>query len=103
MTSLAKLRRDLLTDPEVKAEYDRLGPIFAVVGEMIEARRAAGLTQTEIAIRMGTSQSVVARLEKARHMPTFEMIARYAAAIERRLDIHLVPSGGEQGASEARS
>jgi transcriptional regulator with XRE-family HTH domain len=101
MTSLAKLRQKLLTDPEVKAEYDRLGPIFAVVGEMIEARRAAGLTQTDIATRMGTSQSVIARLENARHMPTFEMIARYAAAIGRRLDIHLVPSGGEAEASRA--
>ncbi|HUZ11887.1 MAG TPA: helix-turn-helix transcriptional regulator [Caulobacteraceae bacterium] len=99
MTSLAKLRRNLLTDPEVKAAYDRLGPIFAVVGEMIEARQAAGLTQTDVAARMGASQSVVARLENARHMPTFEMIARYAAAIGRRLDIHLVPSGGEPGAS----
>jgi ribosome-binding protein aMBF1 (putative translation factor) len=99
VTSLAKLRRKLLTDPGVKAEYDRLGPIFAVVGEMIEARRAAGLTQTEIATRMGASQSVVARLENARHMPTFEVIARYAAAIDRRLDIRLVPNGREHGAS----
>jgi ribosome-binding protein aMBF1 (putative translation factor) len=100
MTSLAKLRRNLLTDPEVKAEYDRLGPIFAVVGEMIEARQTAGLTQTDIATRMGTSQSVVARLENARHMPTFEMIARYAAAIGRRLDIRLVPSGSESNATQ---
>jgi ribosome-binding protein aMBF1 (putative translation factor) len=101
MTSLAKLRERLLTDPEVKAEYDRLGPIFAVVGEMIEARHAAGLTQTDIAARMGTSKSVVARLENARHMPTFEMMARYAAAIGRRIDIHLAPSVGERSASEA--
>jgi ribosome-binding protein aMBF1 (putative translation factor) len=93
MTSLAKLRRDLLKDPEVRAEYNRLGPIFAVVGEMVEARQAAGLTQAEIAHRMGTSQSVVARLENARHMPTFDMVARYAAAIGRRVDIHLVPAG----------
>ena len=101
MTSLAELRRKLLTDPQVKAEYDRLGPVFAVVGEMIEARQAAGLTQTEIATRMGTSQSVVARLENARHMPTFAMIARYAAAIGRRLDIRLVPGAGHHGASQA--
>ncbi len=91
MTSLAKLRDQLLTDPEVRAEYDRLGPIFAVVGEMIEARHAAGLTQSEIASRMGTTQSVVARLENARHMPTFDLVSRYAAAIGRRVDIRLVP------------
>ncbi len=98
MTSLAELRQQLLADPEVKAEYDRLGPIFAVAGEMIEARHAAGLTQAEVAARMGTSQSVVARLENARHMPTINLITRYAAAVGRRLDIHLVPSIEEQAA-----
>jgi transcriptional regulator with XRE-family HTH domain len=91
MTSLAKLRQKLLTDPEVKAEYDRLGPILSIVGEMISARLAAGLTQADIAARMGTTQSVIARLENARHMPTFDMVVRYAAAVDRRLDIHLVP------------
>lgn len=73
MTTLATLRSKLLTAPDVKAEYDRLGPIFAVVGEMIEARHEAGLTQAEVASRMGTTQSVVARLETARHMPTFDL------------------------------
>ncbi len=92
MTNLATLRSKLLTDPDVKAEYDRLGPIFAVVGEMIEARQEAGLTQAEVASRMGTTQSVVARLETARHMPTFDLVARYAAAIGRRIDVHLVPA-----------
>jgi ribosome-binding protein aMBF1 (putative translation factor) len=99
MTSLATLRRKLLTDPEVKAEYDRLGPIFAVVGEMIEARQAAGLTQANIAARMGTTQSVVARLESARHMPTFDMVARYAAAINRRIDIRLLPNRNQRNAA----
>jgi ribosome-binding protein aMBF1 (putative translation factor) len=92
MTHLAKLRQKLLTDPEVKAEYDRLGPIHSVVGEMIEARLAVGLTQADIAARMGTSQSVIARMENGRHMPTFGMVARYAAAVDCRLGIHLVPS-----------
>jgi transcriptional regulator with XRE-family HTH domain len=41
---------------------------------------------------MGTTQSVIARLENARHMPTFDMVARYATAVDRRLDIHLVPT-----------
>ena len=98
MTSLAKLRQNLLYDPEVKAEYDRLGPIFAVVDVMIAARRTAGLTQTQIAARMGTTQSVVARLENARHMPSFDMVARYAAAIDRRIEVRLMPSDPVAGA-----
>lgn len=93
MTSLAKLRAGLLRAPEVKAEYDRLGPIFAVVGEMVEARHAAGLSQAGIASRLGISQSVIARPENARHMPTFDMVARYAAVLWRQVDIPLVPGG----------
>lgn len=41
MTSLATLRSELLRDPEVKAKYDRLGPTYAVVGEMITDRQQA--------------------------------------------------------------
>jgi len=93
MTSPAKLRQDLLQDPDVRAEYDRLGSIFAVVREMVEARHTAGLTQAEIAKRMGTSQSVIARLENARHRPTFNMVSRYAAAIGQKIDFHLAPTG----------
>jgi ribosome-binding protein aMBF1 (putative translation factor) len=91
MTSLAKLKERLLTDPEVKAEYDRLGPVYALVGAMLDARHKAGLTQEQIAVRMGTTQSVVARLESGRHMPSLELITRYAAALGRRLQIELVP------------
>jgi len=42
MTSLAELRQTLLTDTEVKTEYDRLGPTFAVVGAVADARQALG-------------------------------------------------------------
>ena len=45
-----------------------------------------------------SANALVARLETARHMPTFDLVARYAAAIDRRLDIHLVPSGSNHTA-----
>lgn len=92
MIPLSKIRDRLLTDPEVKAEYDRLGPVYELVGAMIEARHEAGLTQAQVAERMGTKQSVVARLENAHHMPSLDLVTRYAAAIGRRVDIHLVPA-----------
>jgi len=101
MTSLASLRDQILSDPEAKAEYERLGPIFAVVGEMVDARQSAGLTQAELARRMGTSQSVIARLENARHMPTFDLISRYAQALDLRLEVHLAPAGSERSSTPA--
>ena len=101
MTSLASLRDQILSDPEARAEYERLGPIFAVVGEMVDARQSAGLTQAELARRMGTSQSVVARLESARHMPTFDLISRYARALDRRIEVHLAPLSCDGGGGRA--
>jgi transcriptional regulator with XRE-family HTH domain len=68
---------------------------------MIDSRQAAGLTQMEIAARMGTSQSVGGPLESGRHMPSSEMIAPHAAAIGRRFDLRPVTSIGEQGALQA--
>jgi ribosome-binding protein aMBF1 (putative translation factor) len=85
MTKLAELRERLLQDPEVKAEYDRLGPVYELVGALIDARHEAGLTQAQLAERMGTKQSVIARLENARRLPSLEMVTRYAAATGRRV------------------
>lgn len=89
MTDFDTLKAQMLRDPKVKAEYERLGPIHALVFELVEARHRAGLTQAQLAGRMGTTQSAVARLENARQMPSLAMAARYAEAVGQRLDIHL--------------
>lgn len=90
MTSLADLKKRLLASADAKAEYDRLGPVYALVGAMVEARHEAGLTQDQVAARMGTTQSVVARLENAHHLPSLDLVTRYAAALGRRVAFELV-------------
>ena len=90
MISFADLKKEMLANPDVAAEYERLGPVYELVGAMVEARHEAGLTQSELAARLGTTQSAIARLENAHHMPSLEMVTRYAAAVGRRLDIQLV-------------
>jgi predicted transcriptional regulator len=70
----------LLADPRVKAAYDALAPQFAIARSVIRARRRAGLTQAELAARMETSQSYVARLESGRTLPTMRTFLRIAAA-----------------------
>ena len=93
MISFADLKKKMLANPEVATEYERLGPVYALVGAMVEARHAAGLTQSELAAKIGTTQSAVARLENAHHMPSLEMVTRYAAAVGRKLDVRLVAAG----------
>ena len=64
-----------------------------VIGELAGARRAAGLSQTEVAARMGTSQSVVARLESGAIDARLSTLQRYAAAVGRELELGIRPEG----------
>ena len=61
---------------------------YGVARELAEARRDAGLTQAEIAALMGTTQSVVSRIESGVNV-SMETVARYAAACGRRLEVHV--------------
>lgn len=63
MTRVRDLHEQWMKDPEYRAEYEKLGPEFEFIGALIKARAEAGLTQEELAHRMGTTQSVIARLE----------------------------------------
>ena len=87
--SFETLKARLLADPEVKAEYDALAPEFEIAAELIRARVRAGLSQSDLAQRMGTSQSAVARLENGRTLPSTKTILRYAQATGSRIQVRL--------------
>lgn len=65
----------------------------AVIGELVRARREQGLSQTVVAARMGTSQSVVARLEAGDVDARLSTLHRYADAVSRTLDFDLREGG----------
>ena len=77
--------------PEDREEYDRAYAAAALAGELAELaytlRTRAGLTQTELARRMGTTQSSIARIESGGSLPTLEMLARLARATGASLRI----------------
>jgi DNA-binding XRE family transcriptional regulator len=89
MTELATLRTRLLEDPETRREYEAQAPEFDIARELIAARTRAGLNQAEIAERMGTSQSAIARLESGRSLPSLRTLVRYAAATGSRAVVKL--------------
>lgn len=85
--------KKMLSDPAVQAEYDRLEEEFALLDEILAARKAAGLTQEQLAERMGTRQSSIARLENGLtcgNLPSMTMLKKYAAAVGKKLQIRLV-------------
>jgi len=75
------------TDPAYREEYEALAPEFEMARAFIEARSEAGLTQEEVARRMGTKQALVSRLESGRLHPTTRTLERFARATGTRLRI----------------
>lgn len=91
MKPLSDLKQELLKDPKVKAEYDRLGPEFNLASMLIEARARAGLSQNDLARRMGMKQASVARIESGRFNPSVKTLKLYAAATGHDLKIEMLP------------
>ena len=89
LKTLKTLKAELLADPKTRAEYDAVANEFEMARELIAARSRAGLTQGEVAERMGTTQSVVARLESGRQAPSMRTVQRYAQAVGARAVMHL--------------
>ena len=84
-------REELLADPEVKAAYDEMANEFAVAKALIAARSAAQLSQKEVAERMQTSQSAIARMESGRQSVSTGSIQKYATAVGRPITIEIRP------------
>ena len=89
--TLEELEAEALQNPEVRAEYERLRPEFELAETIIAARTAQGLTQAELAARMETSQSYIARLESGRVLPSMRTWKRLAAATGTRPRVTLEP------------
>jgi predicted transcriptional regulator len=89
MKTLKDLKAQLLANPAIAAEYEAQAEEFAAARELIAARARAGLTQSEVAQRMGTTQSAVARLEGGKVAPSIRSLQRYAQAIGCRLALRL--------------
>ncbi len=83
------LRKKWNRDPQFRRELEALDPEFMLARELIKARTNAGMSQSEVAVRMGASQPTVARLESG-HKPSLRTLERYAAAIGMKVEIHLV-------------
>jgi DNA-binding XRE family transcriptional regulator len=85
----------MLKNPAVKAKVEQLNrEEFAILDEILTARKEAGLSQAQIAKRMGTQAPAIARLESSlatgKHSPSLSTLRKYAAALGKRVELHLV-------------
>jgi ribosome-binding protein aMBF1 (putative translation factor) len=94
MTKLKGLHEKWSGDADYRAAHEDLEQEFALAEAIAEARARAGLTQEEVARRMQTTQSNVARMEAGRTMPSTRTLERFAKAVGARLKISFEPIPG---------
>ncbi|VFM99466.1 MAG: transcriptional regulator, XRE family [Candidatus Kentron sp. G] len=90
----AELKEKALSNPETRAAYGEMGAEFSLLRQMLEARRKAGLSQAQIADRMGTKAPSITRLESSlsngKHSPSLATLRRYAQAVGCELQVTFV-------------
>lgn len=83
------LEKELLADPAVKKEYDRLAPHYAIISQVIAARIKKGITQKDLAEKMGTKQSAIARLESGNSNPSISFLEKLAGVLGYKLTVKI--------------
>ena len=87
MRTLKEHKKEQLKNPEFVKEYEALSEEYEVVRQIIRARITAGLTQKELAERIGTQQSNVSRIENGNSNPSIATLKRIAEATGTKLHI----------------
>jgi DNA-binding XRE family transcriptional regulator len=89
-----RIAHKLKTSATYRAAHDALKDEFAALEALLAARKSAGLTQTQVAARMGVSQPVLARIEGSlgsrKHSPSLATLRRYAEACGKKLVIRMI-------------
>ncbi len=90
----AAFKQKMLSKPAVKKAYDALEDEYTALHTLLNARSAAGLTQADVAQRMGTTVSAISRLESSlrseKHSPSFATLRKYAQACGKKLVVQMV-------------
>lgn len=94
MIKFDDLHKKWMKDPAYRKEYDALEEEFALAAAVAKARLRAGLSQVELAKRMKTTQSTIARLESGRGKPSTRTLQNFAKATGHRLKISFEPIRG---------
>lgn len=90
MNDLESVKKRLLSNAATRDEYNAQAPQFAIARELIAARVRAGLTQAQVAERMRTTQSTVARMESGKGLPSLRSLLRYAEATGSHAVLRLI-------------
>ena len=89
LVPVSEFKKKSLLDPEIKAEYDRLGPEYEIIEAIIRKRLEKGMSQKQLADKMGTKQSALSRLESGTYNPSLAFLKKVATALGTSVHISL--------------
>ena len=89
MKNWKTLKKELLKNPKVAAEYAKLEPRYKLISQLIEARNKKGITQEQLAEKVGTRQSAIARLEAGNVSPSIAFLEKITQALGSKLVIQV--------------
>ena len=84
-------KKQIMKDPEFKKEYEALEPEYKLASDLIRLRLAKGLTQEELARKLHTRQSAIARLENADSLPSLSTVKKVAEVLDADLYVAVRP------------
>ncbi|MDO4575382.1 MAG: helix-turn-helix transcriptional regulator [Planctomycetia bacterium] len=87
MTEYNDDRKNWLKDPEIREAYDALEPEYSIIRQTIAARMEQNMTQAELAARIGTKQSCIARVESGNANLSIAFLKRIAAGLGKKVTI----------------
>ncbi len=85
-----EVKEKLLRNPEVKIEYENLDVFYKIKRQLINLRKEKGLSQKELAEKIGTKQSAISRLENENYNPSVELLSKIAKAFDKELEIKIL-------------
>jgi len=86
----SQVHERMMANPEYRREYDALEEEFALIAAMLDARQKSGLTQAQVAERMGVKQPVVAKIESGKSNVSFDTLKRYAHATGCKVKVEFI-------------
>lgn len=89
MENYIQLKKKILQDPQIKKKYDALKPEYKLIKEVIKKRLEKGMTQTELAKKIGTKQSAIARFESGNSNPSLLFLQKIANALQSNLIVSI--------------
>ena len=84
------IKKKWLKDKDFVTHYQDLELEYKISLELVRARVDAGLTQEDIAKMLGTKQSVIARLESGKSLPSLKTLYKYAQVTHKKVDVQLI-------------